>query len=275
MDNILRDIEYCSQSEAQKLDIYLPSHVSGPYPVIVWLHPGGYTRGDKNMVEPVIDDILGRGYAVASANYRLADEACFPAQIFDAKAAVRWIRANSATYNFNRETIVAWGVSAGSTLAALLGTSTRVAELEDLSMGNINESSHVNAVVAVIGPMDFLQIDSQLVRLGYGRIHDYLISGLSRLIGGSPTQFPEKCREINPATYLTIDCPPFYLQHGTADHLVPYLQSVNFAEILIDTIGQKKVVLNLLKDVDHFNAEHNSPANIRKALDFLDRYLKN
>jgi acetyl esterase/lipase len=275
MDNILRDIEYCSQSEAQKLDIYLPSHVSGPYPVIVWLHPGGYTRGDKNMVEPVIDDILGRGYAVASANYRLADEACFPAQIFDAKAAVRWIRANSATYNFNRETIAAWGVSAGSTLAALLGTSTRVAELEDLSMGNINESSHVNAVVAVIGPMDFLQIDSQLVRLGYGPIHDDLISGLSRLIGGSPTQFPEKCREINPATYLTIDCPPFYLQHGTADHLVPYLQSVNFAEILIDTIGQKKVVLNLLEDVDHFNAEHNSPANIRKALDFLDRYLKN
>jgi len=105
MENVFTDIAYATQSGAQKLDIYLPSRVSGPYPVIVWLHPGGYTMGDKKMVEPVLDSILERGYAVTSVNYRLADEACFPAQIFDVKAAVRWIRANAARYNFNREAI--------------------------------------------------------------------------------------------------------------------------------------------------------------------------
>jgi acetyl esterase/lipase len=275
MNNVLKEIAYSTRSDAQKLDIYLPSNISVSYPIIVWLHPGGYTMGDKSMVEPFLDYILDRGYAVASVNYRLANEACFPAQLFDAKAAVRWIRANAANYNFNREAVAAWGVSAGSTFAALLGTSANVKELEGLSMGNSSESSRVSAVVALIGPMDLLQIDSQLVQLGYEPIHGSPTSGVSRLIGGQPSQFPERCQAINPTTYLTTDCPPFYLQHGTADHMVPYLQSVNFARALIDTIGQEKVMLNLLENVDHFDSEHNSPENINKALDFLDRYVKN
>jgi acetyl esterase/lipase len=268
------DIAYAAQSEAQKLDVYLPSRVSGPFPVIVWLHPGGYTRGDKKGVEPVLDSILDRGYAVASVNYRLADEACFPAQIFDVKAAVRWIRANAATYNFNRESVAAWGVSAGSTFAALLGTSANVAELEDLSMGNPNESSRVNAVVDLIGPVDLIQMDSQLLQLGHQPLHDEISSSISTLVGGKLTDCPDICQAINPATYITSDCPPFYLQHGTADHMVPYLQSVNLARALTDTIGQEKVVLNLLDGVDHFDTEHNSPENVKQALDFLDRYMK-
>lgn len=273
MNNILKDIAYADQSYAQKLDLYIPSYVSNPYPIIVWLHPGGYTRGDKEGVIPVLDGILNRGYAVASINYRLADEACFPAQLFDAKAAVRWIRANAATYKLNKEAIAAWGVSAGSTFAALLGTTANVSGLEDLSMGNSKESSHINAVVALIGPMDFLHMDSQLLQLGYQPLHDDVASGMSMLIGGQLTECPEKCRAINPATYITSDCPPFYLQHGTADHLVPYLQSVNFAQALIDTIGQENVTLNLIEGLDHFDLDHNSSENVNMALDFLDRHL--
>ena len=274
MKNVLKEIVYANQSDAQKLDLYLPSSVSGDLPVIIWLHPGGYTRGDKEGVVPVLDSILDRGYAVASMNYRLADEACFPAQLFDAKAAVRWIRANATTYNLNKEAIAAWGVSAGSTFAALLGTTANVSELEDLTMGNSKESSHVNAVVDLIGPMDFLHMDSQLRQLGYQPLSDDVGSGISMLIGGQLTECTERCQAINPATYITADCPPFYLQHGTADHLVPYLQSVNFAQSLVDAIGQEKVVLNILENVDHFDPEHYLPENINKALDFLDMWIK-
>ena len=274
MKNILKEIAYDTQSDTQKLDLYLPSPVSDSFPIILWLHPGGYTMGDKDMVETVIDYILERGYAVASMNYRLADEARFPAQLFDAKAAVRWIRANAVTYNLNKEAIAAWGVSAGSTFAALLGTTANVSELEDLSMGNSNESSHVNAVVALIGPMDFLHMDSQLLQLGYQPLRDDVASGICKLIGGRITEYHERCRAINPATYITSDCTPFYIQHGTADHMVPYLQSVNFAQVLIDTIGQENVTLSLIEGIDHFDPEHNSPENMKKALDFLDKHLK-
>ncbi len=274
MKNVLREIAYATQSDAQKLDLYVPSPVSGSCPIIVWFHPGGYTMGDKEMVEPILDYILERGYAVASMNYRLADEARFPAQLFDAKAAVRWIRANAVTYNLNKEAIAAWGVSAGSTFAALLGTTANVLDLEDLSMGNLNESSHINAVVALIGPMDFLHMDSQLLQLGYQPLDDVVTSSISKLIGGQLTECPERCQAINPATYITSDCPPFYLQHGIADRLVPYLQSVNFSNALINTIGQENVMLNLIEGVDHFDSDHNSPENVKKALDFLDRYFK-
>jgi acetyl esterase/lipase len=274
MNNDLKEIAYADQSDAQKLDLYIPSSVSDPCPIIIWLHPGGYTRGDKEGVVPVLSNILDRGYAVASVNYRLADEACFPAQLFDAKAAVRWIRANAETYNLNKEAIAAWGVSAGSTFAALLGTTANVSELEDLSMGSSKESSHVNAVVALIGPMDLLHMGSQLLQLGYQPLCDDVVSGISMLIGGQLTECPERCQAINPATYVAANCPPFYLQHGTADHLVPYLQSVNFARVLIDTIGQENVTLNLIEGVDHFDSDHNSTENVNKALDFLDRYLK-
>ncbi len=217
--------------------------------------------------------MLERGYAVFSINYRLSHEAIFPALIYDVKAAIRWIKANAAKYNFHPDRVAAWGSSAGGYLAAMLATTGDVKELEDLSMGNPNESSHVKAVVDIIGPLDFLKMDSQLIELGYKPIHDTTISGMSMLIGGRPTKFPERCRAVNPVTYLTTGCPPFYLQHGTADHMVPYLQSVNFAKALIDTIGQEKVSLNLLENVDHFDSEHNSPENIQKALDFLEKYI--
>lgn len=274
MKNVFKDISYAAQSGAQKLDLYLPSNTSGSCPVIIWLHPGGYTAGDKRMVKPVLDPILTRGYALASVNYRLADEVCFPAQIHDAKAALRWIRANAETYNMNKKAVAAWGVSAGSTFAALLGTSANNIDLEDLSMGNPDESSHVNAIVELIGPMDLLQMDPQLVQLGYEPIHDFPASGTSLLVGGRLSEFPERCRVINPATYITSDCPPFYIQHGKKDHVVPYLQSVNFAGALAEIIGQEKVVLNLIENVDHFDAEHNSSENVNQALDFLDIYLK-
>ncbi len=274
MKNAFKDISYTAQSDEQTLDLYLPSYTSGPYPVVIWLHPGGYTAGDKRMVEPVLDSILNRGYALASVNYRLADKVCFPAQIYDAKATVRWIRANAEKFNLNKKAVAAWGVSAGSTFAALLGTSANNTDLEDLSMGNPDESNQVSAVVALIGPMDLLQMDPQLIQLGYEPIHDFPTSGTSMLVGGQLSDFPEICRAINPATYITFECPPFYIQHGKKDHVVPYLQSVDFARALTDIIGQEKVVLNLIENVDHFDREHNSAENVNKALDFLDMYLK-
>jgi acetyl esterase/lipase len=274
MKDAFKEISYSNQSDTQKLDVYLPSPDSGLSPVIVWLHPGGFEKGDKSMVGTSLNGILERGYAVVSANYRLTDESRFPAQLFDAKAAVRWVKANAAAYNFNREAVAAWGISAGSTFAALLGTTANVRELEDFSMGNPDESSDVEAVVDVIGPVDFLAIDAQLVQLGREPMHDNQDSGIAKLIGGQPSKFPERCRAANPVTYLTVNCPPFYLQYGTADHIVAYLQGVNLAKALTDAIGKEKVTLNLLENVDHFDGDHVSPENIGKALDFLDRHLK-
>ena len=51
---------------------------------------------------------LQRGYAVVSINYRMSGEAKFPALVQDAKAAVRWVRANATQYQFDPRRIAAW-----------------------------------------------------------------------------------------------------------------------------------------------------------------------
>jgi acetyl esterase/lipase len=242
--------------------------------VIVYLHPGGFTMGDKDMIKPLVDHMLARGYAVASVNYRLAGEAKFPAQIYDAKAAVRWLRANAGKYNLDPQKIAAWGISAGSTLAALLGTSGHLKEMEDLSMGNAAESSRVNAVVSWYGPTNFLTLNSQHAQLGHKPKQPSDAAGESQLMGGSIASVPEKYRAASAIAHINADCPPFYIQHGKADEVVPYLQSVMFASALEAVIGKTQVTLNLIENAGHFDRIQSSAANIEAAVDFLDRHLK-
>ena len=123
--------------------------------------PSSRSRVMGDVVLVGTDDLADhRGLAIASINYRLSDEAIFPAQIHDVKGAVRFLRRRAAEWGLDSTRIGAWGTSAGGHLAALLGTSGGVASLE----GSLNPgaSSRVSAVVDWFGPTDFLQLDAQL-----------------------------------------------------------------------------------------------------------------
>ncbi|BDR28797.1 sulfatase-like hydrolase/transferase [Helicobacter suis] len=121
-----------------------------------------FAFGDKNSgeVNPSMQ-ALKKGYAVISVNYRLSKEAPFPAPIFDLKAAVRFIKAHASAYHLNPHMIIAWGYSAGGNLAAMLGTTAGHPELEDLSLGNVRENSHISAVIDFYGPIDFKTMYTQ------------------------------------------------------------------------------------------------------------------
>ena len=122
------------------LDLYLPDPGASPgqAPVVLFLHGGGWGLGSRTEVGPPFDDwqpsfferLAQAGFAVASADYRLSGEARFPAQLHDAKAAVRWLRRNAGEYQLDGDRIVAWGASAGGHLAALLGLTGDVPGLE-------------------------------------------------------------------------------------------------------------------------------------------------
>ena len=271
------DIAYDKKSQSQKLDIYLPSQGEGPFPVILSIHGGAFMSGDKRdgQLTPMLEG-LKRGYAIVSINYRLSGEAIFPAQIYDVKAAVRWIKANAKQYKLNPDKIAAWGGSAGGHLSALLGTSGDVKELEDLSQGNADKSGRVQAVVDWFGPTDFLKMDEQLKasKVKNPMIHSVPDSPESQLIGKNLDDGPELVRAANPETYITKDDPPFFIQHGLIDHLVPYQQSVNFAKKLEQVLGKEKVTIELLPGTDHGGPNYETENNINKVFVFLDKYLK-
>jgi acetyl esterase/lipase len=273
------DIPYTDLSPAQRLDVYWPEAGDGPFPVIVSIHGGAFMGGDKGDVQviPMLQG-LDRGYVVVSINYRMSGEATFPALVQDAKAAIRWVRGNSATHGFQADRIAAWGGSAGGYLASMLGVSYGIADLEDLSLGYPEESSRVQAVVDWFGPTDFLRMDEQLTAVGLAPQADQAHSGAtspeSLLLGAKITEIPALVQAANPESYVNPEAPPFLLQHGTGDDTVPHLQSVSFAAKLQAVLGAEKVTLDLLEGAQHADPRFGSSENLERVFRFLDRHLK-
>jgi len=248
---IQRDLVYKRVNSAVlTLDLYCPEKVSGPAPVIVWVHGGGWRTGGKKRCPAVA--LVPDGYAVASIDYRLSSTAPFPAQIEDCKAAVRWLRANAAKYNLDADRIGVWGMSAGGHLAALLGTSGGVPELEG-SGDNMQYSSRVQAVCDVAGPADL----PALTNLGPKRM--FAIEGL---LGGPLEKDKAKAIAASPIHYVSKDDPPFLIVHGEADRVVPVEQSQRFYEELrkagvnatlkMPHVGHQAVLMDAVKDAEVF-----------------------
>lgn len=273
------DIPYAKKSAAQKLDIYIPNKGDGPFPVLATIHGGAWMFGDKgdDFNRPFLEG-LKRGYAVACINYRLSDEAHFPSQIYDCKTAIRYLRTNAGEYHLDGARIGAWGASAGGHLAALLGTSTRVRGLEDASMRNSRTrlSSKVQAVVVWYGPLeDFLKMDEQLEKSRMGPPdHSKADSPESKLLGRKITNVPALVKFASPMTYIRPKVPPFLIQHGLKDSIVPVEQAIHFAAQMEKVAGQDRVTLEVMKDADHGDPLFHTPKNLCRVLDFYDLHLK-
>ena len=259
---VLRDLTYADvNGHRLGLDLYLPANSTGPVPTVVWVHGGAWYEGDKSCCCAAF--LATRGCAVASVNYRLSGEALFPAQIHDVKGAVRWLRAHADEYRLDPLRFGAWGDSAGGHLVALLGTSYGVPELEGVVGGHLEQSSRVQAVCDWFGPTDMLQIgDRPSEPDHYGPD-----SAEARLFGGPVHARRELVTLANPITHVGPDAPPFLIQHGDQDPIVPYHQS----EILADALRSVgvPVTLEIVRGAGH--GFHGPEA--AAAADFFDRHL--
>ncbi|HPH97075.1 MAG TPA: alpha/beta hydrolase [Anaerolineaceae bacterium] len=270
------DLAYATLSAAQKLDLYIPTTGSGPFPVVVMVHGGGFIMGDKADGTGLagVDQLLAAGYAVASINYRLSGEATYPAQIFDAKAAVRFLRANAEKYKLNPDKFGAWGASAGGNLVSLLGTTCGVAELEGAELGNADQSSCVQAVVDWFGPIDFLKMQAQLTEAGCSASTDDASSPESKLIGAAIQTVPDLVAKSNPMNFITADDAPFFIENGTADCNIPPVQNKNLAEALSAVLGAEKVTYVSLDGAGHGGSQFEAAENLALVIAFLDKNLK-
>jgi acetyl esterase/lipase len=272
------DVPYTNLPGSKKLDVYLPEDGDGPFPAVLYIHGGGFMLGSK-------DDVTSahalhapeRGYAAVVLDYSLSLEASFPTQIHEVKAAIRWIRGSGSAYGIDPERIALMGASAGAHLAALAGTSGAVGALEDKSMGHPEQNTGVQAVVVDFTPVNFATVNEQLIRLGRRIPEGFDAPQYSSALylGDLMERVPEIVQATNPETYITPDAPPFFIQHGTEHEILPYLQSVHFAELLERAIGKENVVLSLLQGVGGGeDPNYFTPETIAREFDFLDRYLK-
>jgi acetyl esterase/lipase len=264
------NIEYARAGDTSLyLDLYVPSG-PGPHPVVVSVHGGSWTTGDRQQGLLNVVSQLDRGYAIANIDYRLAPGAIYPAQIHDCKAAVRWVRANSGAYNLDPGAIGVIGFSAGGHLSAILGTSYGVEELEG-DLGNPGYSSRVQAVVDYFGPSDLLKIEEQAPSCLPGDPNDPN-EPPSLLLGCTLPDCPDKAAAANPITYVTEDDPPFLLLHGTSDCLVPWQQSQILHNALRDAGVDSTFIL--VPFATHADPLFLVPPVQNEVNDFLDEHLK-
>ncbi len=251
----LNDVTYASQRGYRplKLDLYLNPARTAPKALVIWLHGGAWIGGDQRgpgIAAPpfqnwpvVLASLAARGYVVAGVSYRLSGEAQFPSQIHDVKAAVRWLRANATTYGADPNRFVVWGGSAGGHLAALLGVSCNVPELEGTPVLGAETSSCVQGVVDFYAPIDFLQLDASRPAGSTAPLHSAATSAESRYLGCALLECkPAAVRLSNPIAFLDKADPPFLIMHGDADTTVPPQQS----QLLHDALTAKGVKSELV-----------------------------
>jgi len=143
-------------------------------------------------------------------------------------------------------------------------------------MGNSRFSCDVQAVVDWFGPTDFLTMDKLFLESDVKPLqtHNAADSPESRLLGKRITEVPDRVRAANPETYITEHAPPFFIQHGTEDPIIPAKQSVILCEKLKQAIGHDNVRLELLEGASHGGEAFETAENIGKTLDFIDQCLK-
>lgn len=218
----VRDIPFTADptNPRQRLDLHLPAADSPP--VIVFIHGGGWLRGDRRTVAPglvmdVFAQVLDAGFAVASIDYRLSDEAVFPAQIDDALAAVRWVLEYGTEYGIDADRPVLWGESAGAHLAALAA---------------FRLSDRIRGVIDWFGPSNLITFPYELDPENGSQLASDTESREARLLGGSIDKNQTLARRASPVFQVTPAAPPFHIAHGTADTLVPFAQSAELAAAL-------------------------------------------
>jgi acetyl esterase/lipase len=263
-----RNIPYVENGHRnQVLDLFLPEKRSDkPLPVMVWIHGGAWTAGSQ--ANPPVVFLVTAGFAVASIQHRFSQDAIWPAQSYDCKAAIRFLRAKAAIYNLDPEHFAAGGDSSGGHLAALVGTSGEVGEMEG-NLGNTNLSSRVQAVVDWFGPTDFTLMAQQSGPRSMLK-HDSPSSPESRLLGDlckRSASWPK--RQIR---YVDKNDPPFLIMHGDNDQLVPLGQSVILAKALID--AGVEVTMKTIHGAGHEGPQFRSAESQRMIEDFLSRHLK-
>ncbi len=211
-----RGITYGKGGDVElKLDLARPANGKGPFPALIFLFGGGYAEGTRSAFYRQIGLAAERDYVAVAIDYRLTSvrenfkpKYPFPAQLHDAKCAVRWLRANATKYNIDKNRIGVVGFSAGGNLSLMLGLTDSSDGLEgDCGDGKI--SSRVQAVVNLAGGTELI-------------MHYKLYPGyIGALLGGSPKELPERYKAASPLTYVSIDDPPVLTICGTRDGVLP------------------------------------------------------
>jgi acetyl esterase/lipase len=246
------DLAYGPADPGNLLDLYIPDVPgSAELPLIIW-HSGSAwfsnTAKDSGSAVAIAEEFTARGYAVATISIRSSLDARFPAQGYDVRAAIRWLRENAAEYGIDPNRFAFMGNSSGGWAAAFAATTSDIWEFDGET--GVQTSSAVQVAVPFFPPTDFLSMDvfaeeNGLPNTSFAYPHDSPTSPEGFLIQcpGEPAPVfppippanpglvsiqdcPDETEAADPSSYIDGDEIPIWVLHGLADQLLPYNQSL-------------------------------------------------
>ena len=214
-----KNIEYKNiGGKALQLDIYKAKGAEANLPLLIFLHGGGWRKGNRADMVPLLIDFARRGYITATVSYTLGP---YPQCVEDVSDAVTWFYSHGNEYGYDEDRIALVGASAGAHLAMMAGYGWRDKTTNADSTGN---TSRIKAVVNIFGPVD--------LTTDFGKNHPTVNS----FIGKSYDEAPELYLEASPIRYTDKNSPPTLTIQGTSDELVPNSQADQLKERL-DSLG--------------------------------------
>ena len=226
-----KEIPYSQRSVNNRLDIYLPLKGEKPYPSLVYIHGGGLMKGDKTRYCNVLFQAFRYGYAVICVNYRLCQEAPYPAMINDVSEAIRFIKANSETYSLDPEKLIVWGETHGAYLACLLGVYGGTGKIDDPQSSYPQISSRVAGVIDYWAFTDFYSSYQRNLKLKE-KDPDYQVQE-ELIFQKTGEQLEEEIKKYpSPIEGITGKEPPFYILHSEIDPFIPREDSIRYYETL-------------------------------------------
>jgi acetyl esterase/lipase len=229
-----KDVPYIERDGMQlHLQIIRPAHADRErkdcFPCVVYVQGSAWMKQDVYFNLGNLARLAQRGFVVAVVEYRPSDVAIFPAQVQDAKTAVRFLRLNAARFMLDAQNIFVFGDSSGGHTALMVGITDGLSALDTPEYAQV--SAQVNAVVDFYGPTDITRMND------VPSVMDHIVpeSPEGRLIGvKNVLEHAAEAQKTNPARYLSAErpTPPILMLHGDKDPLVPFNQSVLLYEAL-------------------------------------------
>ena len=251
---VSENVVYATQSPSQRLDIYMPKGVVKP-PLVVWTHGGGFVFGDEDIMKfdeaaKLLEVFIKNGIAVASVNYRLAQESPFPAAGVDTKRAIRFLRANARKYGYDPKRFATGGDSAGGYLALMAAiTGDKSSPFDDATDPNRKTSAAISVVMDVFGNVDFFEMAENNVKypcdqsknpwpVPTGNIHPWFGD-----VTDPKVQATMKTAGLYPYLKSSKALPVFYIFHGLDDCSVSPYDSKNLDKAVKARKGKSTLAL--------------------------------
>jgi acetyl esterase/lipase len=278
------NVRYSDVSPNHVLDVYLPDS-GGPFPVIVFVHGGGFLGGRKDYgaLAPILA-CVSQGYALISVEYRLSMEATWPACVHDVKCALRFVTAHAHELGVDPERIALWGTSAGGGINNAVAATLTGSRCDDLSLGHSGVRPRVAALVNWFAVADWVSFAfhhniptdktflvtsptaadaQQYAAQGWKRVEDAELGfaiedDLPRAFAASPINMVGN--EFLPALF----------QHGTADVIVPFADTVRMAETVNTRVRPGLATVWPMRGEIHGGPRFYAPDNIIATLRWID-----